>query len=521
MADIQKTLFDLPNTPEEFGVSLPPSDLRKIDFSGLDFNTARRAIFEYIKTYYPNDFNDFSPNNGIVLFSEIIASVVAKLSLRADILHDETNIVTAKTEEAVINHLALINQKIKRQTPAVVDIEISIDRPINADVEIDAGLIFYANGSNNVKVPYEVYKSPSDWYSKIIIPAGKRGVIAYGLQGQFSSTVSASSNGSSNQKYTFSDINILESPILVNVQYGSVTENWAVTTDPIELYDSNDKVVEVLFIGDSITFKFGDNVNGAIPPVGSTITFKYRTGGGASGRIGVNQINETRPVVPNPPANSSINVNFRNITSSSGGADKETIEQAKKRAPRDYALHGSIVTGEDYAHVVQSYSHPAYGSVVKAVATFRSSLNSNLVELYVLAAGVDNRPSLPSVGLKEGLKTYVSDINVLTDYVVVLDGKIKAIDISANVIINRNADASIVKEKVEFAINEFFDVSNWEMGESFYLSNFIEKIESVSGVSYVDVLSPTSNILSKLDVDFNELIVLGNKNIKYFYANDR
>ena len=106
LEDGRETLFDLPNTPDEFGVVLPPARLRRLDFSGLDYTTARRAIIEYIRTYFPDDFNDFVASNGIMMISEIIAANVGKLSLRQDILANEATLPTAQTEEAVVNHLA-------------------------------------------------------------------------------------------------------------------------------------------------------------------------------------------------------------------------------------------------------------------------------------------------------------------------------------------------------------------------------------------------------------------------------
>jgi len=83
------TLFDLPIAPDGFGVVLPPAQLRNIDFSGLDFETARRAIIEYIKTYYPDNFNDFVASNGMIMLLEIVAAAVAKLAMRSDILVQE------------------------------------------------------------------------------------------------------------------------------------------------------------------------------------------------------------------------------------------------------------------------------------------------------------------------------------------------------------------------------------------------------------------------------------------------
>src|SRR5262245_59216584 len=107
----QATLFDLPSTPDEVSVILTPPSLRRIKFSALDFQTARRAIVEYIQAYFSDVFNDFIASNGIVMLIEIVAAEVAKLSLRSDILTNEGFLTTATTEEAVTNIIALIGQR--------------------------------------------------------------------------------------------------------------------------------------------------------------------------------------------------------------------------------------------------------------------------------------------------------------------------------------------------------------------------------------------------------------------------
>ena len=89
MSTDRETLFDLPNAPDEFGITLEPANLRRLDFSGLDYTTARRSIIEYIKTYYPDDFNDFVASNGIMMIMEVLAATTGKLSLRADLLANE------------------------------------------------------------------------------------------------------------------------------------------------------------------------------------------------------------------------------------------------------------------------------------------------------------------------------------------------------------------------------------------------------------------------------------------------
>lgn len=517
-----ETLFDLPNTPEAFGVIFPPARLRRLDFSGLDYTTARRAIIEYITTYYPDKFNDFVASNGIMMMAEIVSSAVAKISLRGDILANEATLPTARTERAVVNHLALINQRIRRQTPAVTDIEVSVDIPINTDIEISPGMSFIVSGApDGNRIIYEVFRAPGDWNNKIVIPAGKRGVIAWGVEGSFAGPITVTSSGGPNQIFEINEPNILESPIFVDVTFGGVTERWLTINEPIERYGPNDKVVEVVFFEDTATFRFGDDITGKSPKSGSIIEFRFRTGGGIRGRIGTNQIDSQIQISPNPPVNAAVSVRFRNVSSSSGGTNRETIAEAKKRAPRDFAVHRSIVTDSDYVQTASTFAHPVFGAISKAVATIRTGLNANLVEIYALSDGPDGVPVAPNTGLKIGLETYFSDLNVLTDHVKVLDGKIRPVDINMNVIINRNADASIIKDRVEWAIDSYFDISKWDMGQGLFISNLIEAIESIDGVAYVDLFEPFDNILPSNDDDngvkFNELIIEGKRTTSYYY----
>ena len=517
MSDSRSTLFELPVAPDGFGVILPPAQLRRIDFSGLDFDTARRAIVEYIKTYYPEQFNDFVASNGYMMMLEIVAAAVAKLSVRSDIIANESFLPTSTTEAAVSNHLALINQRMRRQTPAVVDVECTLNTPVFTDVRIPAGTAFSIRGAAGVQ--YELYRAPGDFRSDIVIPAGKRGVIAYGIEGVSVGPVRFISDGAMGQQYAVRDRLMLEDPISVEVFAGSQSERWIVVRDPIEKYGPLDKVVEVFWEGDTAIFKFGDNLSGSAPLPGQVIAVSYRSGGGTRGRIGTGQIDEERQVSPQPPANSPVTVRFRNVSPSAGGTDKETIEQAKRRAPKDYAARTGIVTADDYAHVAQTFSHPVYGSVLKAVAAIRTGLNANLVEVHCLAAGPDGRPVAPNAGLRAGLKTHYEQFNVLTDHVEVVSGELRPVDIEMVVVVNRTVDASVVKFRVEQAVTDFFDVANWDIGQPLYTSNLIEVVEAVDGVAHVDLFKPKDNILPGVagGVQFNQLIVEGKRQVQYFY----
>ncbi|MCK9558756.1 MAG: baseplate J/gp47 family protein [Candidatus Cloacimonetes bacterium] len=534
-SELEKTMFKLPLEPDEFSVMLPPAKLRRIDFSALDFDTSRRAIIEYIRTYYPDDYNDWVAHSGIMMLLETQANNAAKLSLRSDLLANEAFLPTCQTEAALLEHLALINQKIKAQTPAIVDIEVAVQSALTVSVDIDAGTRFTITGPDGSPLYYELFRAPGDFTSSITIPANKRGVIGYGIEGKFAGPATLYSPGGANQTYSIKADNILEEPITVDVYTGDSYSSWTVTTNPLENYTATDEVVNATFYSDRVELLFGDDVNGKEPLAGQEIVVNYRVGGGIRGRIGGYAINESRSITPSSTT-APVQVTFRNLASSTGGTDRETLDQARKRAPRDFVVRAfasdrpaSITTASDYAQVVSSFTSPVYGSVAKAVATMRSDLNANLVELYILAYGSDGLVT-PSIGLKQAVATYVSEYNVLTDTVDVLDGAIKSISTDMTVVVNRNADSSVVRTNVNAALDSFFNVNNRDLGQPMYVSDIIETISNVDGVSYVDLFSPANNILQTNEladpsnttgVGINEIIVEGDRNVKFFYEKSR
>lgn len=520
----EETLFDLPNSPEEVGVILPPANLRRIDFSALEFSTIRRALVEYIKTYYSDTFNDFVTSNGAIMFMEIVAWVGAVLSTREDILAYEAFLPSAQTRAAVEQHLALINRPLKRQTPAVVDVAVRVASPVPTSIKIDAGTQFVLRGADGNPLIYEIYRAPNDFTNPIEILPGKLGTVAFGIEGQTASPRTAISSGGSNQVITISEPDVLGSPITVEVTTGNSSVKW-LRIDALEKAGANDEVYSVSFTDDGANINFGDNVNGKAPLSGQIISVTYRVGGGIRGRISSNMINTTLSVQPDPPSSAPVEVLFRNLDPSSGGEDMESIEIAKRVAPKEAATLYSATTGEDYAVLAKNFRSPIYGSVLKAVAAVRTSLNANLVELYVLAEGSSDDPVVtPSTGLKTGVKAYFDDIKVLTDEIRVYDGVIKPVDVDVVVVIDRNSDPNVVRSSVLNTINGFFDVNKRDMGESFYRSKLIAALNDIDGVQWVNLLGPANNIIavdgestSDNTVGFNELIVLSQINARIFF----
>jgi hypothetical protein len=215
---------------------------------------------------------------------------------------------------------------------------------------------------------------------------------------------------------------------------------------------------------------------------------------------------------------------FRNLEASSGGTDEESMEVAKRVAPKEAAALNSATTGQDYAVMAKNFRHSIFGAVLKAVASARTDLNANLVELHILAEGPGGSPTTPSQGLKQGIKSFFAPLMVLTDELRVYDGELLPVDLEMQVTIARSADQSVVIDSVDKAVTDFFNITNREMGEGMYKAQLYEKIQKLDGVRFVSIHSPADNIypidrnssLTESVVKFNQLIVLGQKKIDYF-----
>lgn len=511
--------FITPTDPEGFGVTLPRRDFRTIDFSALEFDTLMRAVTEYVKTYYKDEFNDLVANNGFMMIAEIVCYVGSVLSQRLDILSNESFLPTSQSREAVINHLKLIGQELQRQTPATTQIMCSVSTPVATDIKIQAGIVFNLTGPDNEEVTYELFAAPYDWNSPITIPANKFGTIGWAIEGRFADPFTQTLVGGENQTVDIIDDDILDDPIIVEIN----EQEWS-RVRFLERHGPNDLVYVVDIIDSGMTITFGDDINGKAPLAGQEISVRYRTGGGSRGRIGTGIINTTFNVSPEYPVTAPVPVLFRNIAPSSGGYDAETNVEAKKRAPRQWSTHENITTADDYSHTAATFRHPVYGGVAKAVAAVFTQINANIVRVNILAEGANGEPVLPNAGLKNGLKTYLNQLNVLTDDVEVYDGEIKAVDIELVVIMYKNADAGSTRESVDKAVDDFFDLSKWNMGQPLYVASLYEQIMAINGVKSVTVYNPADDILKEEEVGqssnavaYNELITLGNKNIKIYY----
>jgi hypothetical protein len=228
------------------------------------------------------------------------------------------------------------------------------------------------------------------------------------------------------------------------------------------------------------TLVFGNGERGARLPTGiENITSVYRNGIGKGGNVKAEQISllAMRPLgvkaVINP-------------LRASGGADKESHDQARRNTPLAVMALDRLVSTEDYAAFARTFA-----GIGKASATRLSDGHRQLV--HVTVAGADDIP------IDEASDLYHNLCRALRDYgdpyvpIEVRARELLALVISAKVRVRADyqwdstPEIIGVRQLIGDALLDAFRFEQRALGQSVFLSEVISVIQQVRGVAYVDV----------------------------------
>ena len=87
---------------------------READFQSYDYETLRKSMIDYLRTYYPEDFNDFTESSEYIALIGLIAFLGQSLAFRTDLNARENFIDTAERRDSVLKLARLLNYVPKR-----------------------------------------------------------------------------------------------------------------------------------------------------------------------------------------------------------------------------------------------------------------------------------------------------------------------------------------------------------------------------------------------------------------------
>lgn len=91
---------------------------READFQSYDFETLRKTMIDYLRLYYPEDFNDFIESSEYIALVDLIAFLGQSLAFRTDLNARENFLDTAERRDSILKLARFISYTPKRSIPA-------------------------------------------------------------------------------------------------------------------------------------------------------------------------------------------------------------------------------------------------------------------------------------------------------------------------------------------------------------------------------------------------------------------
>jgi hypothetical protein len=506
-------------SPYDIGSTPKQTNIVSLNYTNQDFYSMKSRLVGFIKEKFGNDFNDFVESNLAIMLIENFSFLADTLSFKIDQIANELFIdtvteldnafrlakLTGLRPQPPIGSKALFSVK----TNSIQSFDIKINTPYEIDVV-----------SNQTPLTFELYAAdPLNrpiFDEPIIIRAGQ--LINSNIVGIAGKTKSFSYNstGSINLTLIIPSFSIISDSIRVVIN----GQEW----QQVDYFTSGlaNKEYLVEYNPDySANVIFGNGNGGLVPPVGSKIEVLYRVGGGPNGDVVTNFINgETLIPVEGQPT--SISVFFTNYTKGEFGYSGDTVEDIREKIPLYLRTQNRTVSGEDYKNFANQFATSYNGIMGKATAALRSyGCAANIIDLFILIRSGENRLIKANSQFKEELTNSIDEIKMLTDVICIRDGEI----VDANILVDVTMDKYYkkfeddIRSNIEINIEVFFNLNNWDYGQSLQETDIIQAISNVKQVRNIDVTFNTVEVPSGkiITVKYYEIIRPESITVNFLY----
>jgi len=237
-----------------------------------------------------------------------------------------------------------------------------------------------------------------------------------------------------------------------------------------------------------------------IAPTGELIV-RYLTGGGVGANVPSNtltQISNTNNITfanfsPNDPSGtyqSSFNsLAVNNPIAASGGRGGDSLEEMRQNIISNFNTQYRAVTPNDYT--IRALSLPSkYGKIAK-VYTEKALASSNTgtnIDMYVLAFDSSGNLISSNSTLKQNIITYLSQFRTIGDSIAIKDAFVVNIGVDFEIITLPNFNSNEVLRKCILALQQYFNILNWQINEPIIMRDLNVLLDRVEGVQTVKTL---------------------------------
>jgi acylphosphatase len=242
-----------------------------------------------------------------------------------------------------------------------------------------------------------------------------------------------------------------------------------------ELYGngSHDQVFTTSIDSKGMLVQLGDGQTGAQAPTGrANILATYRQGIGIAGNVSANTL---KTLLDKPVGLKTV----INPSAANGGAEPESIDQARTNAPNTVRTFGRIVSLEDFEDQARQFA-----GIAKAAAVAAWSGEEQVA--YLTVAGVDG-----AFVVEPTFSDLVADLNSRRDpnrSMRVRSFKKINIQVAAQIDVSPNRVPDDVQAAAQAALINCLSFDNLKFGQPIHLSSIYAVLQAMDGVVAADIL---------------------------------
>lgn len=282
-------------------------------------------------------------------------------------------------------------------------------------------------------------------------------------------------------------------------QPGGADGNWITWTEVASFHGSGPQDRHYVVRRDTGEFLFGNGREGMIPPTGiRNLRLDYRSGGGVAGNVGRGRVKDL-------VSGQRLIRQVGNAVAAQGGAQGESVEAVRVRAPRTLRHRHRAVTVEDFEdlallaspEVARALCVPLLDLALTPCATIRTvaqeQAGAGRVSV-VIVPRTDAAKPLPSQVLLDEVTRHLRAHSVATSALSVVGPLYLRVDIQLTVRLASRRDDDRVKRALQTAFARYLhpltgrEGQGWSFGRVPQASDIHRVIRAVDGIDHVEKL---------------------------------